>query len=223
MRAYVERCNLPPVANLVTFGAQHNGIGKFQDCAESDWLCGLWQGILRGNTWGPFVQNRLVPAQYFRDPEDLENYLASSNFLADINNERAVKNATYKANLKKLKKFVMIMFGDDKTVIPKESAFFSEVNATTHEETKLRDRDLYKEDWLGLRWLDERGRLVFNVTEGGHMQIPEELLVSIFKEYFSPPVIELAFGNDGTGDGAVAEGADKEPWTLINGDFDSVD
>ena len=32
LRAYVQRCNFPPVRSLVTFGSQHNGITKFQTC-----------------------------------------------------------------------------------------------------------------------------------------------------------------------------------------------
>src|SRR5271154_1838695 len=31
LRGYVERCNNPPVRNLVTFGSQHNGIAAFQN------------------------------------------------------------------------------------------------------------------------------------------------------------------------------------------------
>ena len=186
MRAYVERCNNPPVANLVTFGSQHNGISEFQKCEDADWVCQGWQGLLRGNTWSGFVQNKLVPAQYFRNPEDLDNYLENSNFLADVNNEREVKNATYKENMKKLERFAMYMFSEDKTVVPKESAWFSEFNATTGKETKLKDRQLYKEDWIGLKWLDERNKLEFPTTKGGHMELTDKTLIEAFEKYFKP-------------------------------------
>ena len=186
LRAYVERCNNPPVANLVTFGSQHNGIAEFQNCKAGDWLCQGAQALLKGNTWSNFVQSRLVPAQYFRKEEELDKYLESSNFLADVNNERALKNETYKTNLMKLEKFAMYMFSEDITVIPKESAWFSEVNATTGEETKLKDRQLYKEDWLGLKALDQAGKLDFLIAEGGHMVLSEELLNATFKRYFAP-------------------------------------
>lgn len=184
MRAYVERCNKPRVSNLVTFGSQHNGISEFQKCEANDWLCWSWVGALKSNTWTDFVQSRVIPAQYFRNPEDLDPYLESSNFLADINNERTVKNSTYKENMKKLDRFAMYLFSEDTTVIPKETAYFSEVNRTSEEVTKLRDRDIYKEDWIGLKWLDERKRLDFNVAEGGHMQFVDGLLDDCFKRYF---------------------------------------
>ncbi|KAL8727318.1 MAG: hypothetical protein Q9181_005750 [Wetmoreana brouardii] len=184
LRAYVQRCNKPPVHTLVTFGSQHNGISEFQNCADNDWLCQSWAGYLKANTWTNFVQSRLVPAQYFRDPEDLEGYLENSNFLADINNERETKNATYKSNLKKLKKFVMYMFSEDTTVVPKESAYFADYNKTSDEVTWLKDREMYKEDWLGLKWLDGKKRLEFKVANGGHMQLSEDLLKDTFKRYF---------------------------------------
>ena len=185
LRAYIERCNNPPVANLVTFGAQHNGIAEFQACKDGDWLCNGWESILKGQTWTNFVQTTLVPAQYFRNPDDLESYLEYSNFLANINNERTKKNATYVENMKRLEKFVMYVFENETTVVPKWSGWFDEFNLTSAKRTKLQDRDLYKEDWLGLRWLDERGRLVFKETEGGHMTLTVKLLMDTFTEYFS--------------------------------------
>ena len=184
LRAYVERCNNPRVENLVTFGSQHNGISEFQECGASDWLCRSWRGVLKGNAWGSFSQSRLVPAQYYRDPEDLDNYIDYSNFLADINNEREFKNDTYKENMKKLGKFAMFMFANDTTVVPKESAFFSEVNTTSDEVKQLQERKIYQEDWIGLRFLDEEERLEFRIAEGGHMQLSDNILTDTFDRYF---------------------------------------
>ena len=186
LRAYVERCNVPPVANLVTFGSQHNGISDFQACARNDWLCQTWDGLLKRNTWSDFVQSKLVPAQYYRNTDDLENYLKSSNFLADINNERSKKNSTYKKNIMKLERFAMYMFKDDKTVVPKQSAWFGELDSKSGAVVKLQDRKIYEEDWIGLRWLDERKRLELLSTPGEHMQLDTEVLVEAFQKYFSP-------------------------------------
>ncbi|KAI9841531.1 MAG: hypothetical protein M1837_000632 [Sclerophora amabilis] len=185
LRGYVERCNKPPVRTLVTFGSQHNGISRFQNCDANDWLCRGAMSILGRNTWTSFVQSRLVPAQYFRDPDDLDDYLESSNFLADVNNERKVKNEEYKKRLGSLENFVMYLFTEDTTVVPKESAWFAEVNSTTKEVTELRDREIYKEDWLGLKAIDERGGLHFEEVEGGHMNLSEELLLDAFEKYFT--------------------------------------
>ena len=184
LRGYVERCNNPRVANLVTFGSQHSGISEFQNCAADDWLCRTWSSYLKSNTWSAWVQSHLVPAQYFRDPEDVDSYLENSNFLADINNEREKKNTTYKKNIKKLENFVMYMFANDTVAVPKESAFFHEVNTTSGEVTKLQERQLYKEDWLGLKTLNEAGKLHFGTVDGQHMQLTDDILAKVFKGYF---------------------------------------
>ncbi|POS88146.1 hypothetical protein EPUL_001344 [Erysiphe pulchra] len=187
LRGYIERCNNPPVRSLVTFGSQHNGISKFETCSDNDFLCRIALGFLRSNIWSNVVQNYLVPAQYFRDPSKLADYayyLTSSNFLADINNEREEKNQTYKQNLASLKRFVMYLFQDDETVVPKESGWFAEVNSSTV--TPLQERQMYKEDWLGLRTLDEKKALVFKTVPGRHMQLSDDELTEVFKKYFGP-------------------------------------
>lgn len=186
LRAYVERCNSPPVRNLVTFGSPHNGISRFQGCNPTDWLCKSVANFLAANTWSTFSQSTLVPAQYYRNDEYLDSYLEYSNLLADINNERAQKNKTYKDNLGSLNKFVMYSFKDDETVIPKESAWFADVNGTTGEVTPLHNRTIYKEDWLGLKSLDERGGLVFREAPGRHMALSTPLLKKAFEDYFAP-------------------------------------
>ncbi|KAI0152591.1 alpha/beta-hydrolase [Hypoxylon sp. NC0597] len=184
LRGYIERCNFPPVRSLVTFGSQHNGIVDYKACSAADWLCKGAMALLHGNTWSSWVQSRLVPAQYFRDPKDLESYLEYSNFLADINNEREVKNETYAKNIAKLENFIMYIFENDTTVIPKETSWFEEVNGT--EITPLRARKLYSEDWIGLRALDRKGGLHFKTTPGEHMQISDDILEDTFSEFFGP-------------------------------------
>ncbi|EON63680.1 hypothetical protein W97_02908 [Coniosporium apollinis CBS 100218] len=191
LRAYVERCNNPPVRSLVTFGAQHNGIADFQACGATDWLCKGAMGLLRTNTWTGLVQSRVVPAQYYRSVnvstgEPTEEYLAHSNFLADVNNEREERNETYAVNLASLEKFVMYVFEKDVTVIPKESGWFAEVNKTSKEVTPLRNRTMYMEDWLGLKRLDEKKGLIFEDAPGAHMELSDKILAKAFKEYFGP-------------------------------------
>lgn len=168
----------------MTFGSQHNGISEFQDCAPTNWLCKGAMALLRGNVWSGYVQSNLVPAQYYRPPTDYDQYLESSNFLADINNERSEKSLEYKKRLATLKHFVMFMFEEDTTVIPKESAWFSEVNGT--DVTPLRSRQIYNEDWLGLKELDRKGGLVFRTAPGEHMRLDEALLNDTFREWFGP-------------------------------------
>lgn len=242
LRAYVQKCNIPPVHNLVTFGSPHNGIAEFFDCNDDDsllsggpseWICRTSLALLRFGRWSDFVQSRLVPAQYFRDPNDshdLDVYRLKSNFLADINHERIHydnhindiendddddENCNHKKhtttttttstttpqhqhqhqnktitpntkNLSTLNRFVMYMFEDDNTILPKESSWFAEVNSTTGHITPLIDRPIYKQDWIGLKRLGEEGKLIFRSTPGEHMQLSDSLLGDTFREFFGP-------------------------------------
>jgi len=191
LRGLVERCDAVAVRSLVTFGSQHNGISDFQACASNDWLCKGAMGLLRTNTWSTFIQGRLVPAQYYRSTNDTtglasDEYLEYSNFLADVNNERKVKNTTYAERIAALENFVMYVFEGDKTVIPKESGWFAQVNRTDGEVTHLRNRTMYTEDWLGLKKLDEKGGLVFRGVKGEHMELDDRVLGKAFKEFFGP-------------------------------------
>lgn len=190
LRGYIERCGswAPKVRSLITFGSQHNGIAEFQKCASpTDWVCQGANAILKSSTvWSDFAQSRLVPAQYYRPIDDYDNYLEHSNFLADINNERPLKNTTYADNLAALDKFVMVLFRADQTVIPKESGWFAEVNTTAATVTQLRDRPIYKDDWIGLKRLDEKNGLEFLAVEGEHMQLKTKDLKKLFGTYFGP-------------------------------------
>ena len=186
LRALVQRCSTPPIRNLITFGSQHNGIITFAQCAPDDWWCNTWSGTLKSNTFSSFAQANLVPAQYFRDPADLDSYLEFSNFLADVNNEREVKNDTYKRNIAALRRFVMYTFEDEDVVHPKESSSFAEFNTTTGKATPLRERKIYLDDWLGLRKLDKDGGLIFRDTPGKHMRIEDKALREAFEVYMQP-------------------------------------
>jgi len=192
LRGYIERCTgvgaAPKVRSLITFGSPHNGIAEFQKCASStDWICQGANALLKSSTvWSDFIQSRLVPAQYYRDTKAYDAYLEHSNYLADINNERILKNVSYAENLSQLERFVMVLFSHDKTLIPKETAWFAEVNETANALTPLRFRKIYKEDWIGLKQIDDRGGLRFVELPGEHMQFDDKDLTKLFEIYLGP-------------------------------------
>ncbi|CZT18783.1 related to palmitoyl-(protein) hydrolase [Ramularia collo-cygni] len=191
LRGLLQRCNGLSMRSLVTFGSQHNGIAQIKACGTWDFVCKGALALIRGNAWTDYAQSHVVPAQYYRTINDTtglasDDYLKHSNFLADINNERDVRNATYNTRLASLETMVMFVFENDTTVIPKESGWFAEVNATSGEVTPLRNRKMYKEDWVGLKKLDKKGGLIFKTTPGDHMQLEEDILKDTFAAYFGP-------------------------------------
>lgn len=196
LRAYIERYNQPPMHNLITFGSQHLGIADIPECSKYDILCKTARRIVLGAVYGDWAQENLIQAQYFRNPTRYEEYLVANRFLPDINNEvPGQRNATYKDNLTSLNSLVLVIFAKDKTVVPKESAWFGyeelssgnfagptqsaddsqHALASTPLMGKtiipMRQQPIYTEDWIGLKELDEAGRIVLGVCDGEHMQL----------------------------------------------------
>ncbi len=49
----------------------------------------------------------------------------------------------------------------------------------------LKESPIYTEDWIGLRALDEAGRLIFLETPGDHLEVSTEWLIeNIIRKYF---------------------------------------
>ena len=82
------------------------------------------------------------------------------------------RNPEFKSRIEDLVNFVMVMFNQDDIVEPKESAHFEFYSPGQDKEVLAPNESaLYTEDWLGLRSLDQRGRLHFFAVDGKHVQI----------------------------------------------------
>ena len=200
-RALVQRCNIK-VLNLITLGAQHQGISDFKRFAicifthciflnlfvlkkkgifgiprcpsEKRYICLITDRLFNIGFYTNAVQSRFVPAQYWHDAMNYENYRLHSQFIAEINQE--VKSVPiYKERLIKLKRFVMIKFENDSIVDPIESehfGFFEYGNLSRI--IKLEESSLYIEDRLGLQVLDKSNRLIKISLPGDHLQISRD-------------------------------------------------
>lgn len=171
MRAIAQRCPTPTMKSLVTIGGQHQGVFGLPRCfGSASSICDYIRKMMHYGAYLPFVQNAIVQAQYWHDPLNAQQYVDNSIFLADINNERSSKNETYRTNLLRLEYFVMVMFLNETTVEPKETEWFEFYETGSIDRIKpLEDTDLYRNDWIGLRELNDTGRLVRLSTIGDHL------------------------------------------------------
>jgi len=172
IRGLVQRCPLP-VKNLITFGSPHQGVYGIPDCTQatgSEDLCELVRELLSAGAYEPWIQDLIAAAQYWHDPLNNTNYAQGSHYLAVVNNEREEKEEVYKSRMLQLENFVMLKWTEDETVIPRESSHF-EFYAPGQSEAvlPLRESQLYIEDFIGLRSLDEAGNLTFFSVPGGHV------------------------------------------------------
>ncbi|XP_076765725.1 palmitoyl-protein thioesterase 2 [Xylocopa sonorina] len=96
---------------------------------------------------------------YWNDPHHQELYYKFSKFLPYVNNEKnSTKMPTSKRGLTKLKRMVLIGGPDDGVITPWQSSHFGYYD-TNETVIDMRDRDIYKDDLIGLRTLDESGKL----------------------------------------------------------------
>jgi palmitoyl-protein thioesterase len=116
-----------------------------------------------------------TPATYWHDLSE-ERFRAGSTFLAVINNENTI-NLDYVRNLQSLRKFIMVKYEEDIGIVPNESTWFGyydrEAKTIVMEETEL-----YKSDKLGLKAMQQAGKLVFLLSPSGHLSLDEAWFIS---------------------------------------------
>ncbi|XP_048468810.1 palmitoyl-protein thioesterase 1 isoform X1 [Rhincodon typus] len=179
LRAVAQRCPSPAMLKLITFGGQHQGVYGLPRCpGETSQICNLIRKLLNVGAYSSPIQDHLVQAEYWHDPLNEDLYRDKSIFLADINQERGI-NESYKENLTKLKKFVMVKFLNDTMVDPVDSEWFGFYKVGQAKDTySLQESVLYQEDRLGLKTMDKAGKLQFLTVNGDHLQFSEKWFIT---------------------------------------------
>ena len=172
VRALAQTCPGAKVMNLISIGGPQQGIFGLPECLGEAGICEEVKKLLDVGAYTPLVQNRLVQAQYWHDPRS-DDYDKYNVFLPDINNHGQVKNTTYKERLLSIDKLVLVKFLNDTVVVPRDSEWFGfYVDGQDQLVAPLEQSALYTEDWLGLKTLNDQGRLVFLSCPGNHLQMP---------------------------------------------------
>lgn len=171
-RGYVEQCNKYPVINLITWVSPHAGI------------YGLGTIDISFDLIYTFLyQNIYSFTGYWKDPFKYQEYLNKSSYLATLNNENQniilKQLQSQKNNMLSLKNFVMIWSPNDEVLSPPESGKFSfyDINYTKYDKYKninlpiidLFDSIQYKHDLIGLKTLNNSGRLHIFETDCSHV------------------------------------------------------
>ena len=95
-----------------------------------------------------------------------------------LNNEKTEKNSSYAVNLATLENFVMVKHNQDSMVEPRESSHFEfYVPGQATVILPLRESPLYTEDRIGLKSLDEAGRLHLMEVEGNHLEFTRQWFI----------------------------------------------
>jgi len=180
VRIYAQVYNNPPVHSLVSLCGPQNGVGECPG-GTPEFICNL----VRDHMYAAPISF----AGYWRNSMDEAKYLNESRWLADWNNDRDTKNATYAQNIMNLKKYVAVEALQDTVVIPhlSEQHGFFKWGSTTEYET-FNQTASYAGDWLGLKTLDSQGDMILMSYEGNHLRWSQtfwnENIVPIFDATF---------------------------------------
>ena len=170
-RGYTEQCNKYPVLNLITMVSPHGGV--IED--------------INIDMYSSFSQKHLSIASYWRDPKKLDIYLDKCSYLPILNNEKNTLISDLQlTNIKSLKNFILIWSENDDVVKPPESGKFSFYD-TNYNIIDIEETLIYKEDLLGLKYLDEKNSFHIHETNCTHVQHRDPIcfpqLYTIFKLY----------------------------------------
>lgn len=183
-RAVIEFCDGgPPVKNFISLGGPHAGTASIPFCG-SGIICILLDSLIKSGIYSVYVQEHLAPSGYLKIPTDIDAYMEGCRFLPKLNNEVTDKrNSTYKERFTSLQNLILIMFEHDTILIPKETSWFGYYsNGAFDLILPAQETKLYTEDWIGLKTLDEAGKVQFISVAGNHLQISR----SDMKKYVVP-------------------------------------
>lgn len=183
-RAVLEYCDGgPPINNFISLGGPHAGTASVPLCG-SGIFCIIADTLIKSEIYSNYVQAHLAPSGYLKIPSDMCGYLNGCKFLPKLNNELPDKrNATYKERFSSLQNLVLIMFEQDTVLIPKETAWFGYYpDGAFQPILPTQETKLYTEDWIGLRTLDEAGKVKYIGVSGNHLGISN----SDIKKYVVP-------------------------------------
>jgi len=191
-RGFIERYNNPPVYNYVSWAGPQDGVYGVPalNYLCPDYLCPYldWVMDLVLTSWtDEWVQTHLTFAAYWKDPFAMDDYLLYNSYLADINNEREVKNATYKEHITSLNTVLLIFSTIDNIVIPMQSPwfyFYAEGSDTII--VPMNESQQYNQDWIGLKTLNEAGKLQMYGIDCDHQDIPRDNCKQYYDQYTKP-------------------------------------
>ncbi|KAA8522192.1 hypothetical protein F0562_012865 [Nyssa sinensis] len=172
-RGVVEFCEGgPPIKNFIALGGPHAGTASVPLCGSGA-LCVIADKLIKSDIYSDYVQDHLAPGGYLKLPNNIPGYLEKCRFLPKLNNEHpGERNSTYKERFTSLENLVLIMFEHDTVLIPKETSWFGYYPDGAFEPVLLpKQTKLYTEDWIGLKTLDDAGKVKFISVPGDHLGI----------------------------------------------------
>ena len=179
-RYIIEKCNYKgKIQNYVSLMGPQMGIGYIPKltCGK---LCDYINKVVSDyeNKNPQKLMNILGPASYWKYRYHYDRYLKHNVYLKDLNNEGDVKKIEYKNRILNLNKILLIKGSQDTVICPKESSWFEFYDINGKNIVPLKDSEFYKKDFIGLRKMNEEGRVKFALFNAEHVKYSENEFVT---------------------------------------------
>ena len=197
-RALAETMEDHRIDHFVSMAGVQQGIRGIPDEVRK-YLPSWLDNFADDNVWRAFytpLGQDISFANYWRDPAQQTAYQQHDAFLPVVDNDpRAARAppagagdaASRKRNFLRLGEMHLFASPDDGVVYPWDSPLFSTVSSDNSNKTHVPmcEQPLYRDDWFGLRTLDERGGLHATV-EPGVVHTGWLTRLDLFQRYLEP-------------------------------------
>lgn len=175
-RAFLMMYEHPGAFRFLSLAGPHSGVYGLPEGFDTyipTFLRNLTNDACTAACYTNRFQESFSFCQYWRDSRSYDGYVKHSQFLAPLNNESMNPlSEEYKTNFLAIEDKV-VLFGsrDDHMIMPYNSAFFGffKDGMNVEEDSSLEgmeDQLFYKNDWFGLKTLNERGDLLMVDPDG---------------------------------------------------------
>ena len=145
-----------------------------------EWLCNITAPLTYK------LMDHIASWGYYKYKFDPETYMKTNVFLKMLNNENEIKDEEVYRRFSSLERVKLIKSKEDSVITPRDSSWFQFYDRTGREIVPLEESDFYIEDYIGLRKLNEEGKVTFTEFSEEHvlynMDEYNREIVEIFKD-----------------------------------------
>ena len=183
-RYIIEKCDMEgQVMKYMSFDGPQMGIASIPKitCGSfCEWLCNITASLAYK------LKDKIAPCGYYKYKYDQETYMKTNTFLKMLNNENLEKDEEIYRRFTSLEKVKLIKSKEDTVITPRESSWFEFYDKEGKEIVPLELSDFYLDDYIGLRKLNEEGKVEFAEFAEEHvlynMKEYNEEIVEFFKD-----------------------------------------
>ena len=165
-RYIIEKCDMKgQVMKYMSFDGPQMGIASIPKitCGSfCEWLCNITAPLAYQ------LRDIVAPCGYYKYRYDQDTYKKTNTFLKMLNNEDEKDEEVYK-RFSSLEKVKLIKSREDTVITPRDSSWFQFYDKNGIDIVPLELSDFYIDDYIGLRKLNEEGKVEFTEFAEEHV------------------------------------------------------